>query len=793
MAARSDVGGVLVLHAPLGSQDEATINSLIGKHPEQRAPVLVCVMGETTGALHRNTLARAGLPVFATPDQAVRGFEHLVQDRRNRAAARELPARTVLTVAPDVAWVRSIFSKARAAGRLGLTQDESLDVLAAYGVPAVPTRCVAGPEDAVPAAELLGYPAAVKLREASAPAHREPGGLALDLRSAGRVAAAARRLAEGDTELVVQYQVGRGRELAVRVADDAIFGPAISFGSSGTDPHPSDQAADLPPLNLALAHGLIRRSRTGALLGRPMRDRPVADTDAVAEALVRISQLIVDFPEIAVLDLPSLFADAGGVMAVDAWLRLRAADEPPARLAIAPYPAELVTHVEVGGDAVTIRPIRPEDAEAHIAFLSRLSPQDLRYRFFSAIRELSREQIARLTQVDYDREMAFVATRDVQGDTLGVARLISELDGRSGEFAVVVQPDMKGRGLGTLLMRRVIEWGRQKGWVEVVGQILRSVPSARTDTPPLCVASMPCSSGATIWAESDRSKNKIVGHDLLAQGLQSAAPAKVIGQVLRRDAMERTQPFLEAAVIGVDVVDVEIGCLRVGLAGHWQDVGWDASPAGEGNDRGATVATEFVGCRDDTAKRRCNRHAVQFCQHRIRGRTMTVSCHENRDLFGGNSALGRFAASLARLTRHAGSLAFERFQNEGFVAFDDPRQRFRLVASQRNEEPMSPAKCRGVVHVASFRGLSDADTVDHGLGLCRPFVLHSQTGQWRVRQGVERTLTAFATVARQSARLAPMHDIAAVAMRATDAVNSALPKFSNDIGSKPVQRLHHRR
>src|SRR5271165_4795116 len=294
-----------------------------------------------------------------------------------------------------------------------------------------------------------------------------------------------------------------------------------------------------------------------------------------------------------------------------------------------------------------------------------------------------------------------------------------------------------------------------------------------------------------IWAESDRSKDKILGHDLLAQGLQSTAPAKVIGQVLRRDAMEGTQPFLEAAVVGIDVVDVEIGCLRVGLAGHWQDVGWDASPAGEGNDRGATVATEFVGCRDDTAKRRCNRHAVQFCQHRIRGRTMTVSCHENRNLFGGNPALGRFAASLARLTRHAGALAFERFQNEGFVAFDDPRQRFRLVASQRNEEPMPPAKCRGVVDVASFRGLGDADTVDHGLGLCRPFVLHSQTGQWRFRQGVERTLTAFATVAWQSARLAPMHDIEAVTMRATDAVHAALPKFSDNIGSKPVQRPRH--
>ena len=276
MAARSDVGGVLVLHAPLGSQDRATINTLIGKHPEQRAPVLVCVMGETTGALHRSTLARAGFAVFATPDQAVSGFEHLVQDRRNRAAARELPARAVLTVAPDVARVRSIFSKARARRSPGSDPGRIAGCARRVWRAAVPTRCVAGPEDAAPAAELLGYPVTVKRREASAPADRAHGGLALDLHSAAGVAAAARRLAEDDAELLVQYQVGRGRELAVRVADDAIFGPAIRFGSGGTDPHPSDQAADLPPLNLALARALIGRSRIGALLERPMRDRSVA-------------------------------------------------------------------------------------------------------------------------------------------------------------------------------------------------------------------------------------------------------------------------------------------------------------------------------------------------------------------------------------------------------------------------------------------------------------------------------------------------------------------------------------
>jgi acetyltransferase len=172
-----------------------------------------------------------------------------------------------------------------------------------------------------------------------------------------------------------------------------------------------------------------------------VRKNPIA-TKRVVRAMLRATDLCVSEPAL----VAQRMVDRSFTPRLDyAWVRLRWADEPPARLAITPYPAELVTHVAVGGDTVSIRPSRTEDAEAHIAFLARLSPQDLRYRFFNAIRELSREQIARLTQVDYDREMAFVATRDVQGDTIGVARLISELGGRSGEFAVVVQRT-KGAG-----------------------------------------------------------------------------------------------------------------------------------------------------------------------------------------------------------------------------------------------------------------------------------------------------------------------------------------------------------
>ncbi len=318
---------------------------------------------------------------------------------------------------PEREWVRRRFANARASGRLCFAQDESLAILGAYGIPTVPTRFAASPLDAGTAADLLGYPAVVKLRDTAAPADRLSNSLVFDLHDASHIVAgadllSARALRHGGTgELLVQRHAGRGREVAVRVADDATFGPMIAFGGGGTRSDPTDLAVDLPPLNLILANGLIQRSRTGEMLGRPLRDQPAADAEVAAQLLVRISQLVIDFPEIAVLELPSVFVDASGVAVADAWLRLRGPQEPVSRLAIAPYPVELTEHRLVGNEAITIRPIRPEDAQAHKAFFSRLSPQDIRFRFFSSMRELSPEQTVRLTQVDYDREMAFIAGR----------------------------------------------------------------------------------------------------------------------------------------------------------------------------------------------------------------------------------------------------------------------------------------------------------------------------------------------------------------------------------------------
>ncbi len=438
LAGAHEVGGILLVHSPVGAADDMGMAAIAAAAKAIRVPLLVCAMGETTGAGHRRRLAAAGVPVFASPGQAVRGFLHLVRDRRNRAAAAELPPSAVLRIAPDKASVTAAFARARADGRLTLTQDEALAVLAAYHIQPVPGGCAPDAAEAVRVAAGLGFPVVLKRRRAERSQEGGRGGLVLDLRDAASVAEAARLLerrgAAAPRGFLVQRQVGRKRELQVRVTEDAVFGPIIGFGQGGTAAAVfADVAVDLPPLNLPLARALIERTRVAHALGA-LHDLPAANVEAVAETLVRVSQLVVDFPDIAELDLNPLFADPDGVQAADAWICLRPADEAPGRLAIPPYPAELIEPFMAAGESFTIRPIRPEDAAAHSAFFNRLSPEDVRFRFFSALRELSAEQTARLTQVDYEREIAFIAVRDTTGETVGVSRLVREFGHHRGRI-----------------------------------------------------------------------------------------------------------------------------------------------------------------------------------------------------------------------------------------------------------------------------------------------------------------------------------------------------------------------
>ncbi len=460
LSALPEVGGIAVVLAPTGPSDAAGIAALAACQPGVRLPLVACVLGETTGAAHRRRLSEAGLPVFASPEQAVRAFHQLVLQRRAKEAARELPSSRVLQFEPDLTVVRDLFARVRAAGRTALFQDEALDVLSAFGIPVVPYRTVDTAAAAADAAGLLGFPVTVKQRRLDPDAR---GTLVLDLQDRAAVEAAAAR--QGGAFLV-QRQAGRAQRLRAVVADDALFGPAIGFGPGGRD-RAGDIVCDLPPLNFALAGAMIARSPAVALLAAGDGHGP-ANRDAIADALVRLGQIVIDFPAIDAITIDPLFVDEAGVAAAEAFIRLRPAGS-FGQPAIAPYPSDWAEHWTGKGRTLTIRPIRPEDAEAHAALVGRLSPEDIRYRFFSQLRQLSREQIARMTQIDYDREIAFVAVHD--GATVGVSRLVQQPGGEA-EFAIVVDPAMKGSGLGRHLMARIIEWGRSKGVRTITGQVL---------------------------------------------------------------------------------------------------------------------------------------------------------------------------------------------------------------------------------------------------------------------------------------------------------------------------------
>lgn len=477
LAGIPEIGGILIVVAPEGESDAVAIEAIVACAQAAKLPILVCVLGETTGAVRRARLATAGVAVFSGSEQAVRGFLRLVQQRRNRAAARELPPSNVLQIEPDRDLVRRLFAQTRDSGTTIATQEASFHVLASYGLRPVPMGLVTTADEAADVAAELGFPVVLKPRRSSRTAAQSPPTpRMLGLANQHAVRGAARVLAERSPDaaalgFIVQRQVERARELMVRVADDPMFGPTIRFGQGGSAADAlHDLAFDLPPLNLPLARALVAQPRIARTFGE-FRDHAAANTEAIAEALVRISQLIVDFPEIAELEINPLFADPDGVLVGNCGLVLRPPGE-AGRLALPPYPAELCEVWDCRGERLIVRPIRPEDAEAHRAFFQRLRPEDIRYRFFSPLRELSSEQTARMTQIDYDREMAFIAQRDCDGATVAVARLAREDDPATAEFAVIVQPDMKGQGVATHLMLRLMDWARSRGITEIFGQVL---------------------------------------------------------------------------------------------------------------------------------------------------------------------------------------------------------------------------------------------------------------------------------------------------------------------------------
>lgn len=484
-----ETDALLVLNCPTAvtSPDAAAAAVLAALPPTTRFPVFTSWVGGLGAAVARERFRVAGVPTYDAPEEAVRGFMQMVDFRRNQAALLETPPSLPDDFAPELGSARAIIAVALAEQREWLSELEAKSILTSFGIPTVPTRLAASAEQAADHAAALGGRVAVKIVSRDITHKSDVGGVVLNLLPDEVLAAVqamdARVRGAHPTARIEGYAVQAmicrpmAHELIAGVVDDHEFGPVILFGAGGVAVEVlNDKAITLPPLNMKLARDVIARTRVAKLLAG-YRNVAAADVDAIALTLVRLSQLVIDLPQVAELDINPLLADAEGVMALDARIRLRAdVKGGSTRLAIRPYPKDLeeyITHED--GQLLLLRPILPEDETALRATFARLSPEEVRFRFFVPMKLMDHVTAARFSQIDYDRQMALVLTvPGIAGHTeiFGVVRSIEDPDREQAEFAIVVEQRMAGRGLGKHLMHRIIDYARGRGVRELYGEVL---------------------------------------------------------------------------------------------------------------------------------------------------------------------------------------------------------------------------------------------------------------------------------------------------------------------------------
>ena len=484
-----EADAILTINCPTaiasGIEAARAVVDTVGDRPRC---VLTSWVGDEDVREARQLFAERRLPSYDTPDRAVRAFMHMVNYRRNQESLAETPPSVPEEFAPDTEAARRVVDAALSDGREWLTEPEAKSVMAAYALQVVPTHVAPDPDEAARIAARLATPVALKILSRDITHKSDVAGVVLDLRAP----AAVREAAEGmldrvrnmrpDARLdgfIVQPMVLRpgAFELIVGVLEDRLFGPLVLFGHGGTGVEViGDSALALPPLNMTLARQTIARTRIHRLL-KGYRDRPPVALDDIALTLIKISQLVIDLAEIVELDINPLLADEFGTIALDARVRVRTAAGPPvARLAIRPYPKELEETVRLAdGATLLLRPVRPEDEPAFQALFSHLSADAVRFRFFGPMKVLTHPFAARMTQIDYDREMALVLTE--QGTpgiapVHGVVHIAADPDGERAEYAIMVRTDMTGRGMGSVLMDRIVAYAKTRGLKELFGEVL---------------------------------------------------------------------------------------------------------------------------------------------------------------------------------------------------------------------------------------------------------------------------------------------------------------------------------
>ncbi|MBP4042083.1 bifunctional acetate--CoA ligase family protein/GNAT family N-acetyltransferase [Aeromonas sp. SrichE-2G] len=481
---------ILLIHAPSLTARGATLASslidFIRQHPRaRRFNILTNWAGEYSAQEGRRLFNEAGIPTYRTPESAVTAFMHMVEYRRNQKQLMETPA-SLHGDRLDIERCQQLLQQALDRQQRVLDTHLVQPIMQAAGLSTLATWIVTDSIEAALTAEQIGYPVAVKLRSPDIAHKSEVHGVMLNLRTSAEVAQAADAILDRVRQhdpgariegLLVQRMARRsgGLELRIRLQQDPVFGPVILLGESGAEPH--EMVAALPPLNQALARYQI----IGALKDDKIREQasPIRlDIDALGQVLCQLSELLLAFPEIQELDLHPLQACGDEMVILDARLVLMERGQQMLPLAIRPYPTELEEGAWLKDKShVLLRPIRPEDEPAHKQFVLKVSDEDRYKRFFADVGELGHEELARMTQIDYDREMAFVAVGqdgELEDQILGVVRAISTPDLSDAEFAILVRSDLKGLGLGKLMMEKIVRYARERGIGQLSGMTMPS-------------------------------------------------------------------------------------------------------------------------------------------------------------------------------------------------------------------------------------------------------------------------------------------------------------------------------
>ena len=448
--------------------------------------VLTSWLGDGAAQEARKVFAENKIPTYDTPTEAVRGFMQLVRHKNSQEMLMQIPPTIAEDFMPDTEKAKIIIEKSIAQGQRWLNEAESKEVLSAYGIPVVETLVAKNPAEAGILAEKIGCPVVLKILSPDIHHKTRFSGVVLDLETPAIVKETAFTMLGRVHEVrpgadisgfTVQPMVHRknARELIMGMVLDNQFGPVIIFGHGGSYAELiKDSAMGLPPLNMHLAKEVISQTAVSRLL-EAYRETPGVDMEAIALTLVKLSQMVCDISQVVEVEINPIIADEHGVLALDARIKVTDSDQPgDKRLAIRPYPKALEETVTLpDGTALLLRPIRPEDGPAFQELHSRLSPEEIRFRFLHPMKSLAPDLAARLTQIDYDREMALVLTRKSGvPEMLGVVRITADPNVEKAEFAIVIRRDMTGQGLGPMLLRRIIDYSKSRKIRYLYGEVL---------------------------------------------------------------------------------------------------------------------------------------------------------------------------------------------------------------------------------------------------------------------------------------------------------------------------------